>query len=295
VQNPATQGTRSLQITNVTANVLIQSADFSSSFVPSGATRFLLDLWVPTNQPNPINWGALSAALSIPSAGLFNVTLGTIAVTGKPQNQFSSFEFALPASVQSALASPRTDATIALRLSATPGSGPWYLDNVRFLAPQAKPTLDAILSFEDISKWTSSQLSLAGSTAQKSHLLQSLRLANVPSWFQVTSVPFSSATISSPLGKMRMDIWLPKTQPNPSWFGEVQLFVSVPSAGLKDVSCGRAGLTGLATERFNLLEFTLPANVKAAIAAKREDVSLSLTFNLPASPGPYYLDNVRFA
>jgi DNA-binding protein YbaB len=294
VANPVTQGAKSLQVTNVTGTVTIQSAAFGSNLVGAGSTRVLMDVWVPTNQPNPTNWGTLNVSISIPSAGLTNVSLGTLSITGKPQNQFSPFDCALPANVVSALSTARTDISLRIQLQITAGSGPWYLDNVRFLPPAAPPSLDPIFSFEDLSKWSSSQVTLALATDRKTHLQKSLRFANVPSWIQITSVPFNCEPINATQGKLRVDLWIPTTQPNPSWFGQLQTFVNIPSAGLANVSIGTVQLTGLAKGQFTALEFTLPANVKTAINGTFSDTQIVLMFNLPAGPGPYYLDNIRF-
>jgi DNA-binding protein YbaB len=294
VQNPVTQGAKSLQITNVIGAVDIRSANFSSSLAPTGSTRLLFDLWVPTNQPNSTNWGTTSVQLSIPSAGISGVNLGTISITGRPQNQFSTFQFALSTAILSALGSVHSDVALKIRLDVTAGSTPWYLDNIRFDVPEVPPSLDSILSFEDVSKWSSSQVSLSTSTVQKSHLQRALRIDNVPAWFQVISVPFSSATIASPQSKMRVDVWLPTNQPNLSWYGQVQLFVTIMSAGIENLSIGPIQFNGLATGRFNTIEFALPANVKNAIDGTHDDVRINLTFNVAAGPGPYYIDNIRF-
>jgi len=292
VTSPASQGSHSLQITNVTGSVQIASANFSSTVSPSGATRLLIDLWVPLNQPNPSNWGTFTILISIPSAGITNVSLGTVTITGRPQNQFSPCEFALPSAVQTALAAARSDVSLKLQLAITAGSSPWYLDNIRFAVPQVSP--DVILSFEDVTKWSCSQVTITRVSSPKSHLQYSLKFTSVPSWFEIISVAFSSATLSAPQGTLKMDMWLPTSQPNPSWYGQVQIFVNVPSAGIYGASAGPVQLTSLPTGRFNTLTFTLPANVVSAINGTYDDVSLKLTFSLPSGAGPYYIDNIRF-
>ena len=50
----------------------------------------------------------------------------------------------------------RNDVSLKISLAINSGSGPWFIDNVRFLLPPpALSTLDPILSFEDQTKWSS--------------------------------------------------------------------------------------------------------------------------------------------
>ena len=181
VQNPVTQGTRSLQITNVPGLVEIVSAAFSADLAPNGATRAIVDLWIPAAQPNPSNVGTASLIISAPSANVNAVNLGTVALTSLPRNHFSQLEFALPTAVRNALDTTRSDVSVKLSLNVTAGSGPWLVDNIRFLLPPpAISTLDPILSFEDQSKWSCAQTALTTSTTNKTNLQRSLQITTAP-------------------------------------------------------------------------------------------------------------------
>lgn len=295
VQNPVTQGTRSLQIATAPGATDVVSANFSADLAPQGATRLMIDLWVPANQPNPTFFGNLSAVISVPSRGVNNVSLGTIALTPRPTNQFNQFEFALPSAVRTALDATATDVSVKIVMSVNAGSGPWYIDNVRFLLPPPPlSSLDATLSFEDLTKWTCAQTTLSSSTTTKTHLTKSLRVATAPGWHQIVSQPFGSSPLSAPLGKFRMDLRKPANQPNPSWHGQFQLQIDVPSAGISNATTAAVELKPLAADVFSLIELALPATVVNVINGDYSDLKLKLVMNVTANSGPWHLDNIRF-
>ena len=295
VANPVTQGVKSLQISSVTGSTDVVSAKFSADLAPNGATRMIVDLWVPSNQPNPTFFGNFNLQISIPSAGINALSLGTLGLTGRPTNQFSQFEFPLPANVQTALNGTASDVSLKLVLSINSGSGPWYIDNVRFLLPAAPlSSLDSILSFEDGTKWSSSQTSLTTSTQFKTHLTKSLKVTTAPGWMQVISVPFATGALSSTQSKFRVDLRIPTFTSTQTWHGQFQLQIDVPSAGISNYTSSPIELTPLATNAFATLEVTLPANVVAVVNGEYADMKLRLTLNVPAGSGAWYLDNVRF-
>ena len=297
VTNPVTQAARSLQITNVTGATDVVSANFSSSKAPSGATRAIVDLFVPSNQPNPTNVGTASLVISIPSASINNLSLGTIGLTSLARNQFSQLEYALPASVRTALSSARSDVSLKLTLAITSGSGPWYVDNIRFLAPPpALSTLDPILSFETLSNWSCAQTALTSSTTSKTNLTKSLEVTKVPSAAQlrIVSVPFASGALSAPTGKVRIDYFKPSNQQNSGWHGQFQMIFDSPSAGLIGVSTPLVELTPLAMNVFTTIEQVLPPAVAAVVNGEYTDLKLTLFLNAVVNSGPHRFDWIRF-
>jgi DNA-binding protein YbaB len=295
VPNPVTQGTRSLQITNVAGPVDIVSANFSADLAPNGATRMVVDLWIPSNQPNPTNVGTMSATISVPSAGVNAVSLGSVALTSLPRNQFDQVELALPTAVRTALDGTHSDVSLKLTLNVTASSGPWYIDNVRFLLPpQALTTLDPILSFEDITKWSCAQVALTTSTTTKTNLTRALRVTTAPGRMVIVSVPFASGPISAPTGKFRIDLWIPSNQAGSTWHGQFQLQVDIPSASVVAATTSIVELTPLPTNVFSTIELALPANVATAINGEYSDVKLTLILNVVTNSGPWHMDFMRF-
>jgi DNA-binding protein YbaB len=295
VQNPVTQGARSLQIATAPGATDVVSANFSADLAPQGTTRLMIDLWLPANQPNPTSFGSVSAIISVPSRSVNNVNLGTIALTSRPTNQFNQLEFALPTAVRTALDATTNDVSVKIVMSVNAGSGPWYIDNVRFLLPPPPlSSLDAILSFEDLTKWSCAQTALSSSTTTKTHLTKSLRVATAPGWHQIISQAFGSAPLSAPLGKFRIDLRKPANQPNSGWHGQFQLQVDVPSAGISNASSALVELKPLAADTFSLIELALPATVVNVLNGDYSDLRLKLVMNVTANSGPWHLDNIRF-
>jgi hypothetical protein len=290
ISNPVTQGMKSLKVTGSGQKEIV-SALFPATLAPQGCTRCLVDLWVPTGQTS----GNLSVVISVPSAGVNNLSLGTVNFAGHPTNQFSQFELNLPTAVRSALDGNATDVSLKLVLSSSSGPGPWYIDNVRFLLPVSPlSSLDPILSFEDGTKWWSPHTTLTTTTQFKTHLTRSLRVASAPGWLQAISVPFATAPLNAPLGKFRIDLRKPSNQPNQWWHGQFQLQVDVPSAGIAGATTGTIELTPLPSNTFVMLELVLPSNVAYVVNNQYEDLVLKLTLNAVPGSGPWHLDNIRF-
>ena len=297
VSTPVVQGQHSLRVTNVTGHTEIASADFSTNLAEQGATRLLVDLWVPSNQPNPSSVGSLSVVIMIPSAGIDIANLGAIALTGLPQGDFVTLEFAMPTELQQALDGSHDDVTIRLVLDINAGSGPWYVDHVRFAPPdipEPPASLESILSFEDLSKWSSPQVTLTTPTIPKTHLERSLRLPIIPGWTEARSVPFSAASLTADEGKIRVDVWASSNQPNPWWHGQFLVRFDVPSLGIENAETPYAELTPLSKNTFNTIELDLPQNIKDAINDDVPDLVVKAVLNGTPGSGPYYFDNIRF-
>lgn len=294
---PLTQGQRSLRIDDVSGTTDIVSADFSTTLAEQGATRFLVDLWIPSNQPNPTFVGSLSAIIMIPSAGINVANLGAIALTGLVQDQFVTLDFNMPAALQQALDASHLDVSIRLVLTVNSGSGPWYVDHVRFAPPEPQQpplSLDDILSFESLSKWTSPQVTLSNPTTPKTHLTRSLRFPIIAGWTEAVSVPFSAANLTANDGKIRVDVWASSNQPNQWWHGQFLARFDVASLGIVNAQTAHAELTPLTKDTFNTIELTLPQNIKDAINNNVPDLVVKLVVNGTPGSGPYYLDNIRF-
>jgi hypothetical protein len=294
---PMTEGQRSLLVGNVTGSTEIISENFSANLAPQGATRFLVDLWIPSNQPNPTFVGSLNAIIMIPSAGINIANLGAIQLTGLPQNQFRTLEFLMPANLRTALDGNFNDVSIRLVLNVNSGSGPWYIDNVRFAPPGAvepPASVEPILSFEDVSKWSSPQVTLTLVTSPKTHLTKALRFPPVPGWTEAISVPFSTATLAATQGKIRVDVWTSSNQPNQWWHGQFLVRFDIPSLGIVNAQTPAAELTPLSKNTFHTIELNLPQNVKDAINGSHPNIVVKAIVNATPGAGPYYLDNIRF-
>jgi hypothetical protein len=289
VTTPVTQGTKSLRVSNPPGTTEIVSANFSANLAPQGCTRVIVDVFVPTNQPN----GTVGVVISVPSANVNNVSLGTVSTTGRPTNQFGQFEFALPTAVRTALDGAASDVSIKVVLGVAAFSGPWFIDNIRFLGPPpALSTLDPILSFEDTSKWTCAQVGLTSSTTVKTHLTKSLKVNTAPGAMTIVSAAFATGALSAPSGKFRID--LRKPSQSGTNHGTFSVQFDIPSAGISNVSTASVAMTPLAANAFAQVELDLPGNVKLAVNGEYGDMRVKLIVNAVSGTGPWHFDNIRF-
>ena len=106
------------------------------------------------------------------------------------------------------------------------------------------------------------------------------------------SAPFA---FSGKAREILVDVQLPTAQPNPNWYGSVQLYLESRSAGVHNVYIGRAELTGLPLGTFTTLKYAMPGPVAEQLRAGVNDLKVRLAFNVPSSPSAsvYLLDNLR--
>ncbi len=151
----------------------------------------------------------------------------------------------------------------------------------------------SVMSFDDVTKWLvtagSAQLSNQGTSIEGTGSL-GVRPTN-GGWIELSSDLVTAPNTSDTLA---LGIRLPEDQPNPHWYGSVQLHVDVPSVGFS-AYVGQAELSGLPTSTFTTLNFAVPAPVRAAIDAGLPDVRFRIALNVePGSTGLYRFDHLRF-
>ena len=148
-----------------------------------------------------------------------------------------------------------------------------------------------VFGFEDPAHWQSS-VALSSSTT---HTQGAVSLGvKAKGWTEITSVALSSLT--GVTGMARVDLRLPTAQPNASWYGTAQLFVSVPSKGVNNEPLGLQELTGKPLNQFFSLDYNLPqALVTKLQAGGYSDFKVKVVLNVPFNAtGTYLLDNLRF-
>lgn len=95
-------------------------------------SKFDVDIFVGTNQPNPDWIGQLQLYINCPSASINNLCAGAVELTGLQQGTFNNIEFTLPANVRSVLNGDYDDLSFSFALNTNAGSGPYMLDNIKF-------------------------------------------------------------------------------------------------------------------------------------------------------------------
>ena len=133
---------------------------------------------------------------------------------------------------------------------------------------------------------------IVGLNSNRTQGASSLEVA-AQNYARFNSAPMSSIGSVGPL--VLLDVLLPTSQANPSWFGDAQMFVNSPTLGLFNVFLSDVPMTGLALGTWQTLAFQMPASTAAAIAnGVYSDLTFSVVLNVPFNEtGHYLLDNIR--
>jgi len=149
-----------------------------------------------------------------------------------------------------------------------------------------------VLGFEELGAWT--RTNGAASLAMNSAHVEgaaSLAVSNV-AFVELTSRPLASLAIAG--GAFSLDVSLPSNQPNPNWYGLVQIFVDCPTANLHQRVVAERDLTGLERGTFSRLQFMLPSDVQSTLGTKHDDLRFKVVLNVPQNPSSYLLDRLSF-
>jgi hypothetical protein len=128
-------------------------------------------------------------------------------------------------------------------------------------------------------------------------LAETLLFGNVevPPGYSTTSATFLAQDFSNVGSQVLLDVYLRSPQPNPGWYGQLQLTVTLESVGVFNADLGTRQLTGLALNAWTTLSFTVPEALRTkllqAIAAGR----FTATVSTPNTAPYLRLNNLRFA
>ena len=151
---------------------------------------------------------------------------------------------------------------------------------------------EQILGFEDLSAWSTSSgtLALSSNHVEGSSSLAVSGLGSATAY--VRSVPLSNFSLST--NQISFQIMVPTQQPNPSWYGSVELYVDAPSKSVYSQLIVHQELTGMPLGSFQTVTATVPAwNVNALGSGPINDLSFRFAFTVPAGTQTYRLDALR--
>ena len=95
--------------------------------------------------------------------------------------------------------------------------------------------------------------------------------------------------------KLSLDVFVPSPAPNPYWMGDVQMFLSCPTAGIYSHYLGRADLAQTYPNQWNSI--TLPLDVVAQTALESTNTcQFTIAINTPptALPTAFFVDRLGF-
>ncbi|XXT17157.1 hypothetical protein WME94_43710 [Sorangium sp. So ce429] len=151
------------------------------------------------------------------------------------------------------------------------------------------------LGFEKPGAWTSPHALLAVHTGRVKEGISSLEVRTPASFNAIISPNFSTAGHTPVGNKIKLDLFISKVQPNPSWVGTIEVLISIPSSGINNQWVGSIVLNSLTRGAFNVITFPqLAAATITALNGAPSDVKLQFNLNVTPNSGPYYMDNVRF-
>jgi hypothetical protein len=113
-------------------------------------------------------------------------------------------------------------------------------------------------------------------------------------WSEIVSIPTSIVGAGAIGPDLKLDLFVPKNQPNPSFRGQVSLLISIPSARISNQWIGQVSLDRVALGAFSSLSFPLPATLRRILGYGVTDITFTIQLNVAANASPYYLDHLRF-
>lgn len=112
-------------------------------------------------------------------------------------------------------------------------------------------------------------------------------------YMTIESPIFNTYELGAISNELLLDVWIPEDQANPFWYGEVQMSVNIPAAGLYNAWVGQISLTGLAPG-WNTLSFPLNWDIYSALAGDYPNAKFSIIMNVNQNSEDYRIDNLRF-
>lgn len=284
-----TQGAAALQLSSTWASLV--SEPFSTAGLAIGP-YFALDLRILDPQTNAWWDGTVQVRLSIPSAGLTDVLVGTQPLSGRDPDTFQTLAFRLSPQLRDALDQQPGDVSLRVVFSIPEHAESVVFDNMRFDFTPSEEDHEAIFGFESEGEFTASAPIFTASSPVVEG--DSSLGVQAPGFTIITTRPFYTGGFTAS-DELNLDVYIPAPQANPWYFGSVEIRASSPSAGLPDTSLGNMSLSGLTQGAFNRISFAVPADVKRALRAERADAQLKIVLNAPPNNGTYYLDNLSFS
>jgi FtsP/CotA-like multicopper oxidase with cupredoxin domain len=147
------------------------------------------------------------------------------------------------------------------------------------------------LHFEDPYVWISSVAGITPSLDPRHTEGANSVAVNAHGFVSLKSRPFAlTAALASTLA---LDFFVPTQQPNPFFFGQVQLVVDCPSKNVFSQFIGQVDFTGRPLGAFSRLNFPVPSNIASAIGSSCEDFDIAVNINVPSNAtGTYLVDNL---
>jgi len=291
-------GTDHSLLVNHAGTTTITGPLMAAAYLKTIGTEVDVDVLVPATPAAPAWAGTVQLLISTPQAP--NQSVGTVDMTPLSRGQWHTLRFPLSSAQAALFANGTRDVSFSLVTNLPASPDPLHVGSPRFAGtlttratvPTDDPyARDPVFGFEDATLWRSTA-ALARDTSVVTQGSAALRVTG-GNYNEITSRTFRTDGLTS-VGTLKVDVFVPQTQPNPSWFGDVNAYVSCPSAGVNNAFLANRPLTGLPRNKYSTLSFGVPATVTAALTSKRNDCTVKLALNVPSNASPHRFDNLRF-
>jgi Zinc dependent phospholipase C len=287
--------------------VTLTSPAFDTTDWPQFSHQLAFDVKIPSSPPNPHWWGSARIQVNIPSAGLNNVWIGEKHLTGAvTPGQWNTLIFDVPHNVYQAIAGDHPNAQFFVSLNGLTTGQCWAIDDLRFVGttefreefhtpdPGSNPlATNGLFSFENQGDWSAPNAVTRRVTELTTHGAAAFGIV-ANGYKLITSRPFSTSELQTVGTEMGLDLYIPNPQPNPYWVGQVQLFVTCPTANIYNQFLGQQELTHLFRQEFNTLSFPLSPAIRSALLGNHHNCQISIAINVNNGSGEFILDRLGF-
>jgi hypothetical protein len=159
--------------------------------------------------------------------------------------------------------------------------------------PSVTNVPQGLLGFESLNWTTTGATKLAIVSAPITQGCHAMSVSG-QGYIPITGPQFSTTQLTPTTAALGIDVLVPANQPNPAYFGVVQLYLSCPSANFNNQYIGQAALTGLPVGQYSTLRYPVPAPILSVLKASHPDCFFNVNPNINATPTPMLIDNLRF-
>jgi hypothetical protein len=150
-----------------------------------------------------------------------------------------------------------------------------------------------LLGFELLQDWTAGQGATVALTPDL-HTQGCFGMQVGGSGYRTVNSTQFATPLAGTTSTLALDVFIPPNQPNQSWLGAVQLYLSCPSANFNNQYIGQAELTGKPVGQFSTFTYPIPGPIETVLKGSHPDCSFSMAVNMNQTPTPPVVDNLRF-
>jgi hypothetical protein len=153
-------------------------------------------------------------------------------------------------------------------------------------------SLVRLFGFEDVQRWSSNPGVLSLVTSPVTQGCGALGV-NGQGYLPITGSAFTTRGLVTN-SAASVDLFIPGNQPNQSYVGAMQMYLSCPSGNVFNQYVGQALLTGRPQNSYSTLRIPLPAATRSTLARTLDDCAFTLGLNVNATGRTWLIDNLRF-